>query len=67
MYFEKLVEKQLAMPVVFSPTFVADTKIVFNYKFVAPLKNLRNRALYVRGHYFLQYGFIEACIFNQFS
>ena len=28
------------MLVVFSPTFVADTKIIFRYDFVAPLKNI---------------------------
>ena len=28
------------MLVVFSPIFVADTKIIFRYDFVAPLRNL---------------------------
>ena len=30
------------MLVVFSPIFVADTKIIFRYDFVAPLKNSQN-------------------------
>ena len=31
-------KKQLNMMVVFSPIFVADTKIIYGYNFVAPLK-----------------------------
>ena len=30
--------KTAVMPVVFLPTFVADTKLTFNYNFVATLK-----------------------------
>ena len=41
-------EQQLKMLVVFSPIFVADTKIILRYNFVAPL-NLR-----VYGHFIIK-------------